>query len=83
MFSMGHGLGLWEGIISALGLPYELVTPQKWKKAILIGVGDGKGASIVRALQLFPQVAEELHRKKDHGRAEALLLAAYLRETSG
>src|SRR5437868_5437346 len=28
MFSMGYGLGLWVGIVAALGIPYEMVTPQ-------------------------------------------------------
>lgn len=80
MFSMGHGFGLWEGIISALGLPLELTVPQVWKKKMLAGgKGDDKQASIVRAMQLFPAAAPLLARKKDDGRAEALLIAEFFR----
>jgi crossover junction endodeoxyribonuclease RuvC len=80
MFVMGEGVGIWRGIIAALGLPLERVTPQAWKKEML-GKGSGfdKSASIVRAQMLFPQAAPMLTRKKDDGRAEALLLAEFVR----
>ena len=81
MFSMGHGLGLWEGILTALEIPFEFVTPQRWKKAMMDGTGKDKNASRVKAAQLFPDMAEHLTRKKDHGRADALLLAEYGRRT--
>jgi hypothetical protein len=31
MFNFGRGVGLWEGILAALGCEVHLVTPQKWK----------------------------------------------------
>jgi hypothetical protein len=37
----------------------------------------GKEGSIALACHLLPAAAPQLKRKKDHGRAEALLLAAY------
>lgn len=37
---------------------------------------------ILIAKQLFPQAADGLTRKKDHGRADALLMAAWARRTS-
>lgn len=83
MFCMGQGVGMWEGIIAALRLPTEQITPQRWKKAIMTGaVGEGKEASILRAQQLFPNCGDLLNRKKDHGRADALLIAEYLRKNS-
>ncbi len=82
MFSMGHGLGLWEGILAALGVPYTLVTPQRWKREMMGSVTD-KDAARVRAVQLFPHLAGELARVKDHGRAEALLIAEYGLRTGG
>jgi crossover junction endodeoxyribonuclease RuvC len=79
MFNMGYGLGLWIGIVTADGLSLEMVPPQSWKKAMRVS-GPDKGASIVRALELFPtQTPALLSRKKDHGRADALLIAEYLR----
>ena len=58
MFSMGRGLGLWEGIIVALGLPYVKVAPQTWQKEILRDFkrqkGEAKQASILNAQRMFP-----------------------------
>lgn len=79
MFSMGVGFGMWQGVLAALQIPYELVTPQRWKKAMIDGQGKDKDASRQVAMRLFPQSAKELARKKDHGRADALLIAAYIR----
>ena len=69
------GFGIIRGICVGLGLPYTLVTPQAWKKAMMKGMGKEKGASIVRAKQLYPKLV--LDRKKDHGKADALLIACY------
>lgn len=81
MFNFGKGYGLWIGILAALGIPYTLVTPQAWKKEIMQGVGD-KDAARGRAQQLFPSMASQLSRKKDIGRADALLIAEYGRRLS-
>lgn len=77
MFSFGMGYGCWLGIITALNIPVEFISPQSWKK--YYGLSTDKEASRVKALQLFPCQAAELKLKKHHGRAEALLLAEYLR----
>ena len=76
-FNFGRGFGTWEGIIAALGLPYELVTPQLWKKVMMEGMGKEKDASRIRAMQLFPELSELLKLKKHHGRADALLIASF------
>lgn len=77
MFSFGMGYGVWLGIIAALNIPVEFVTPQSWKKYYRLG--SDKEASRAMALQLFPNESDNLKLKKHHGRAEALLLAEYLR----
>jgi crossover junction endodeoxyribonuclease RuvC len=81
MFNFGKGFGLWLGILAAHGIPYTLVTPQAWKKEIMQGISD-KDAARGRAQQLFPQVSSQLSRKKDIGRADALLIAEYGRRIS-
>ncbi len=73
MFTTGYGYGLWVGILAALQMPYTPIRPAVWKKAF--SLGKDKEASRHRAMQLFPSA--DLRRKKDHGRAEALLLAWY------
>lgn len=80
MFSMGYGLGLWRGIIAALDLPLTMVEPVVWKRQMGL-IGKDKAASVVLAQQRFPTA--DLRRKKDHGRADALLLALYLMEAKG
>jgi len=76
-FSLGSGFGIWRGIIASQGLRLELVRPQVWKKSMLEGRGKDKGVSLQRARELFPTLCDDLTRVKDHGRAEALLLAEY------
>lgn len=76
-FGFGEGFGLWQGLLAGLGIPFDLATPQAWKKSMLAGAGKEKDAARIRAQQLFPGV--ELHLKKHHGRAEALLIAEYRR----
>lgn len=78
MFTMGMGYGAWLGMLAALAIPYTLVTPQRWKKAMLADqAGQDKDASRLRAIQLFPTEARYFARKKDDGRAEAVLIAEY------
>lgn len=82
-FRLGHGLGLWEGILAALGIRYEFVTPQRWKRDLGIPAGADKSASLAAAQRLFPDARAQLARKKDDGRAEALLLAEWRRRQEG
>lgn len=95
MFSMGYGFGLWRGIMAALHVPYELVTPQAWRKAMLAGLPNGAGekdqakrkrilkqTSVQQAQRLAPRYATEFVGPKGgllDGRAEAYLMAEYLR----
>jgi len=79
-FGFGKGFGIWIGILAALQIPYTFVTPQAWKKQLMLGNAD-KDAARGRAMQLYPVVSKELSRKKDIGRADALLIAEYGRRT--
>ena len=80
-FGFGRGLGLWEGILTALNIRFDKIPPQRWQKVMLDGMPRDKSSSILRAQQLFPSVA--LTRKKDHVRSDALLLAEYLKRQYG
>ena len=81
IWRQGYGVGVIEGCVAGLGFAWERVAPQRWRKALAIpGGADAKEASRLIAIQRFPAVADQLARKKDHGRAEALLLASYLRQ---
>lgn len=74
-FSFGYSSGCIAGVLGALQVPITTVQPATWKKAM--GLGPDKDLSRSRALELFPKMAPMLARKKDHDRAEALLLAAW------
>jgi crossover junction endodeoxyribonuclease RuvC len=73
MFAFGKGYGIVLGACAALGLPFTLVHPRAWKKAL--GVPPDKDGARARASQLLPAYAEQWPRKKDDGKAEAALLA--------
>lgn len=80
--AFGRGGGIWEGILGALEIGCELVPAATWKREIFRGSGlsmSDKSASRLLAVRLFPQCAEELRLVKHDGRAEALLLAEWLR----
>lgn len=80
MFKFGENFGFLQGLLTAFRIPYELVTPQKWKKEFQI-TGD-KNSSIAVCRRLFPDVSlrKSDRCRKDHdGMAEALLMAEYAR----
>ncbi len=75
MFRFGQAYGIAIGVVAACGVPVRFVVPTKWKKHY--GLSSEKEDARSRALQLWPGRAELFQRKKDHGRAEAALLARY------
>jgi crossover junction endodeoxyribonuclease RuvC len=77
MFRFGCCYGALKMALSACGVPYTVITPAKWKPAVGIHTGADKEASRLRALQLFPDQAANLARKKNHARSDAMLLAFY------
>ena len=95
-FSFGRVYGTLIGALSALPLPYEMVTPQTWHKTMLAGMPKGKDSSIQRCHELFPDVfqaccpqcppsedADCITLKSHHNRADALLIAEHMRRTTG
>ena len=79
MFNFGKGFGMWIAMAAAFEMPLQLVTPQVWKKKILANTDKSKGAAILKAKQLFPNVDLKPGRLiKDHdGIAEAICIALY------
>lgn len=77
MFSFGQNYGQWQGIIAARGYKVTHVAPQTWKKAMLADMPKEKFSSVQRALQLYPHLVDSFKRKKDHNRADALLITEW------
>jgi crossover junction endodeoxyribonuclease RuvC len=75
MFNYGRSYGDVRGVIGALEIPIHFVTPATWKRHF--GLSADKEECRLRAIRMFPTVAESFKRKKDHGRAEAALIALY------
>ena len=69
--------GFLRGICIGSGIPYHLIRPQSWKKAMMPDMDKEKGASIQKVTQIYPELS--LTRVKDHGIADAVLIARYLR----
>ena len=69
--------GFLRGLCVGNGIPYHLIRPQSWKKAMMPDMGKEKGASIQKVMQIYPEL--QLTRVKDHGIADAILIARYLR----
>lgn len=69
------GYGVILGWLCTRCISHDTIPPGTWKKAM--GLTKQKGDSLALARRLFPTM--ELGRKKDHNRAEALLLAEWCR----
>ena len=78
VFKLGEGFGVWKGLLAALNIPFELVAPPVWKRAMLPGMGKEKDASRMKAIELFPTASHHFEKKNDHGKAEAALMGEYL-----
>lgn len=74
-FRFGRALGVAEGVLDGMGIPVVWVSPAKWKKSL--GLSADKEQSRQRAIRQWPAHAALFARKKDHGRAEAALLALW------
>ena len=74
-FKFGQGFGHLEMALTASGIPYTYVTPQKWQKELGCLTKGDKNVSKSRAQQLFP------HIKCTHNISDSLLIAEYCRRT--
>jgi len=80
MFNFGQSFGILKGICSAMQLPMYFIRPAKWKKYFNL-INAEKDASRTRAIEIFPYFSNELAKKKDTNKAEAILIASFYNET--
>jgi crossover junction endodeoxyribonuclease RuvC len=71
------GLGEVRGVFAAHFVRLETVSPAGWKAAMRVAPGVGKEASRFRASSIFPRWSEQWALAKQHGRAEAALIALH------
>lgn len=80
MFNFGQNVGYIKGVLESFRIPYQEITPQKWKKEF--SLSSKKALSIEVCSKLFPDVdllATPKSKKPHDGMAEALLMAEYAR----
>lgn len=82
ILTTGRGQGLWEGALSALGIPYVLVPPGTWTRAVFGSMPKGtdrKARAVQTSLSRLPDLQLTWgRRKKPHdGLADAGCLALY------
>ena len=80
MFNFGQSFGVIKGICSALSIPIYFVRPAKWKKYFNL-IKTNKDASRTKVIQVYPEISNQLARKKDSNKADAILIARYFNDT--
>ena len=80
MFNFGQSFGVLKGICAAMQLSVYFVRPAKWKKYFNL-INSEKDASRTKAIEIFPYFAENLSKKKDSNKADAILISSFYYET--
>ena len=76
-----RNVGQWEGILTGLGLDWVFIPTKTWRQ-IIPKRGKNKSvkaSSVEFAKSLFPKAQSLIYLAKHHDRAEAILIAVYLR----
>lgn len=77
MFNFGYSAGLIDGVVSALGIPLTLITPQNWKNAHGLSGEKDKDASRTLAARLYPYERGFDLKAKGQALADAVLMGVY------
>ena len=80
MFNFGQTFGAIKGISATLKLPIFFVRPSKWKKHFEL-INSSKDASRTKAIEMYPSFADQLSKKKDVNKSDAILIARFFSET--
>lgn len=80
-FTFGQGWGRLRMALAAAWIPFDLVSPQAWQKALGCRTGGNIGAKVAADKGITKRRAQELfpHLTVTHAIADALLLAEYCR----
>ena len=76
-FKFGRNYGFLRGILIALSIPFEEVSPLKWQREMACLSKGDKNITKSRAQELFPSI------KITHATSDALLIAEYARRKHG
>ena len=80
MFNFGQTFGAIKGVCAALELPIFFVRPSKWKKHFEL-INSSKDSSRTKAIEMYPTLSNQLAKKKDVNKSDAILIARFYSET--
>ena len=80
MFNFGQTFGAIKGVCAALELPIFFVRPSKWKKHFEL-INSSKDSSRTKAIEMYPSLSNNLSKKKDVNKSDAILIARFYSET--
>lgn len=81
-FKIGFGFGALQGVVTALDIPYEVVSPQTWQRTMFEGINrsDTKAASVLVAQRQQPTIdwrATPRCKNAHDGLTDAYCIAAW------
>ena len=80
MFNFGQTFGAIKGVCAALSLPIFFVRPSKWKKHFEL-INSAKDASRTKVIEMYPPLSNQLTKKRDVNKSDAILIARFYSET--
>ena len=80
MFNFGQTFGAIKGVCAALELPIFFVRPSKWKKHFEL-INSSKDSSRTKVIEMYPSLSNQLAKKKDVNKSDAILIARFYTET--
>ena len=80
MFNFGQTFGAIKGVCAALQLPIFFVRPSKWKKYFEL-INSSKDSSRTKAIEMYPYLSDQLAKKKDVNKSDAILIARFFSDT--
>jgi len=80
MFNFGQTFGAIKGVCAALKLPIFFVRPSKWKKHFEL-INSSKDASRTKVIEMYPTLSDQLAKKRDVNKSDAVLIAKFYFET--
>ena len=80
MFNFGQTFGAIKGVCAALNLPIFFVRPSKWKKHFEL-INSSKDSSRTKVIEMYPSLSNQLSKKKDVNKSDAILIARFYSET--
>ena len=80
MFNFGQTFGAIKGVCAALELSIFFVRPAKWKKHFEL-INSSKDSSRTKVIEMYPTLSNQLSKKKDVNKSDAILIARFYSET--